>query len=90
MRTGTTSRERVHPHAQLQPMVTPESDDENTRMRISKLLTPYLHQLDHHNQLNRGIAPEDTKDLDRVSEYLHIHPRMQARSSPDTGNSRGR
>ena len=34
--------------------------------------------MDHHQKLNREVAPEEMKDLDRVSEYLHIHPGMPA------------
>ena len=36
--------------------------------------------MDHNHQLNREVAPEEIKDLDRVSECLHIHPRMPASS----------
>ena len=50
------------------------------QMRILQLLIPHHHQLDHHHQLNREVAPEEMKDLDRVSEYLHIYPRMLASS----------
>ena len=43
--------------------------------RTCQIWTPHHHQLDHHHQLNREVAPEETKDRDRVSEYLHIHLR---------------
>ena len=42
------------------------------QMKTWQLWIPHHHQLDHHHQLNREVAPEETKDLDRVSEYLHI------------------
>ena len=51
------------------------------QMRISQQGIPHHHQLDHCHQLNREVAPpEETNDLDRVSEDLHIHPRMPASS----------
>ena len=34
-------------------------------MKISGLVIP------SHHQLNKGIAPEDAKDLDHVSEFIH-------------------
>ena len=43
------------------------------QMRILRLSIPRHHQLDHHHQLNKGIAPEDPKDLDHVCEYIHVH-----------------
>ena len=46
------------------------------QMKTWQLWIPHHHQLDHHHQLNREVAPEETKDPDRVSEYLHIHLRM--------------
>ena len=49
-------------------------------MRILQLLMPHHHQLDHHHQLNREVGPEETKDPDHVSDYIHIHPRMLASS----------
>ena len=51
------------------------------QMRTLQQLIPHHHQLDHHHQLNREVAPEEMKDLDRVSENLHIHPRMLASSN---------
>ena len=45
------------------------------QMRIFRLLIPHHHQLDHNHRLNKGIAPEDTKDLDHVGEKIHVHPR---------------
>ena len=45
-------------------------------MKILRLLITHNHQLDHHHQLNREVSPEEMKDLDRVRECLHIHPRM--------------
>ena len=51
------------------------------QMRILRLLIPYHHQLDHCHQLNRGISPEEPKDLDHVSEYTHVHPRMLANNN---------
>ena len=124
MRTGNSSRERLHPRPappepQLIPIPMTDGDDDQPpqrerqrqrsrsreyiltykchryqkfnqrllqnqmmmyQMRILQLLTPHNHHLDHHNQLNRGSASEETKDLDRVSEDLHIHPRMPASS----------
>ena len=50
-------------------------------MRILRSLIPHRHQLDHHHQLNKGIAPEDPKYLDQVSEYIHVHPRMLVNSN---------
>ena len=44
------------------------------QMRILRLLIPHCHQL------NKGIDPEDPKDLDHVCEYLHVHPRIPASS----------
>ena len=49
-------------------------------MRTLHPWIPHHHQLDHHHQLNREVAPEEKKDLDRVSEYLHFHLRMPASS----------
>ena len=37
------------------------------QMRIVRLMIP------HNHQLNKGIGPEDPKDLDHVSEYIHVH-----------------
>ena len=60
-------REREEPHVpvpqepQIQPMVTPESDDEISDEDL-QLMIP------HNHQLNKGIGPEDPKDLDHVSE----------------------
>ena len=51
------------------------------QMRILRLMIPYHHQLDHYHQLNRGIAPEEPKDLDHVSEFFHVHPRMLANNN---------
>ena len=64
-RERSRSRDRVHPHAQV-PQV--------------QIQFPRLHQLDHHHQLNREVAPEETKDPDRVSGYFHIHLRIPASS----------
>ena len=48
--------------------------------RILQLRILHHHQMDHHQKLKREVAPEEKNDLDRVSEYLHIHPRMPASS----------
>ena len=45
------------------------------QMRILRLLIP------HHHQLNKGIAPEDRKDPDHVSEYIHVHPQEVVNSN---------
>ena len=50
-------------------------------MRILRMLIPHPHQLDHYHQLNRGIAPEDLKDLDHASEYIHVHPHMRVNNN---------
>ena len=50
------------------------------QMRILRLLIPHHHQLDHHHQLNREVAQEETRDLDLVSEHLHMCHHMRARS----------
>ena len=47
--------------------------------RILQLWILHHHQMDHQ-KLKREVAPEEKNDLDRVSEYLHIHPRMPASS----------
>ena len=46
------------------------------QMRISRLRISHHHQLDYHHQLNKGIAPEDSKDLGHVSDHIHVHHRM--------------
>ena len=46
------------------------------QMRTLQQLIPHHHQLDHHYQLNREVAPEDTKDRGLVSEYLYIQHRQ--------------
>ena len=48
------------------------------QVRILQSLIPHHHQLDHYRHLNKGIAPEEPKDLDHVSESIHVHPRMLA------------
>ena len=50
------------------------------QMRTLQIWIPHHHQLDRHQQLNGEVPPEDKKDLDRVSECLHIHLRMPASS----------
>ena len=45
------------------------------QMRTSQMWILRLHQLDHHHQLNREVAPDEPKDLDRMSVQLHIHLR---------------
>ena len=59
------------------------------QMRTLQLWIPHHYQLDHHHQLNREVTPEETKDLDRVREYLHIHPRMPASSHRWRSSNRG-
>ena len=44
--------------------------------RILRLLIPHRHQPDHYHQLNKGIAPEGPKDLDHVTEFIHVHPHV--------------
>ena len=80
-RQRSRSRERVYPRvqvpqeSQLQPMVTPESDDEMSDEDFA-IIIPHHHQLDYQHELNKGIAPEDSKDPGHVSDYIHVHPRM--------------
>ena len=83
-RQRSRSRERVFPHVQvpqepqIQPVVTPESDDEY-QMRILQLWIAHHHQLDKHHQLNREVAPEEPKDLG----YKAGHSLSVATSFPD-------
>ena len=51
------------------------------QMRILRLLIPHHHQRDHNHQLNMGFAPEEPKDPDHVSEYIHGHPNMPVNSN---------
>ena len=84
-RQQSRSRERVHPHvpvpqeSQIQPMRT-QNLMMRYQMRILPLLIPH-HQLNHHSQLNRGIAREGQKDSDHVSEDIHVHPHMLANNN---------
>ena len=41
------------------------------QMRTSQIWIPHHHQLTCHHQLDREVAPEETRDPDRVSEHLH-------------------
>ena len=73
-RQRSGSRERVRPHATsaasnhkfdlrlLQNLMM------RCQMRVLRLLIPHHHQLDHNHQLNRGVASENPKDRDHVSE----------------------
>ena len=45
------------------------------KLRTSQMWIPHHQQLDHHHQLNREVAQEETRALDRVIEHLHIHLR---------------
>ena len=45
------------------------------KLRTFQKWIPHHQQLDHHHQLNREVAQEETRDLDRKSEYLHFHLR---------------
>ena len=73
-RQRSRSRERVYPHvpvpqeAQIQPMVTPESDDEISDVDFAIV--------DFPPSAEQGIALEEPKDPDRVSEYIHVHTNM--------------
>ena len=85
-RQRSRSSERVYPHVpvpqepKIQPMVTPESDEE-TPVEDFTIVDPHHHQLDQNHQLNKGIAPEEPTDLDHVSENILVHPRMLANNS---------
>ena len=50
------------------------------QMRIFTVINPSSPSADHHHQMNREVDPEEMKDLDRVSEHLHICPRLLAGS----------
>ena len=72
-RQRSRSRERVHPHVQvpqvpkIQPKVTPKPDDDvsDEDFTARNPSSPSAGPL--------PFAPEETNDLDRVSEDLHIH-----------------
>ena len=46
-------------------------------MRILRVLIPHHHRLDYHHQLNRGIAPEEPKDLG----HERVFPRSSSHAS---------
>ena len=64
-------------------VIEPRSDEVIQRFGYFDFLDPLHrhHQLDHHNQLNREVAPEENRDLARLSAYLHIHLRMLANNN---------
>ena len=78
-RERSRSRERVHPHAQVpqepqtQPLVNQEPDDVSDEDFSD--MNPSSPTTGHHHQLNREVAQEETRDLDRLS--LHIRRRAE-------------
>ena len=78
-RQRSGSRERENPHEQaphepqVQPTATPESDDEISDEDFTII---YPSSQSAGLQLNKGIAPEGSKDPGHVSDYIHVHPRM--------------
>ena len=84
-RQRSRSRERENPHVPvpqeplIQPMGTPEPDDDKSDVDFT-IINPSSLSAGPPPSAEQKISPEETKDLDRVSEYLQIHPRMLASS----------
>ena len=80
-RQRSRSREQVYPHVQvlqvpqIQPMATPESDDEISDEDFT-ITNPSLSSAGTPPSAEQRIAPEEPKDLDHVTENIHVHPHM--------------
>ena len=78
-RRRSRSGERIHPHAQVprepqtQPMVIPEPDDASHEDITA--VNPSSPSAGPPPSAGQKVAPEETRDLDRASEHLHIHLR---------------
>ena len=80
-RQRSRSHEQVYPHVQvlqvpqIQPMATPESDDEISDEDFT-ITNPSLSSAGTPPSAEQRIAPEEPKDLDHVTENIHVHPHM--------------
>ena len=75
-RQRSRSRERVYPHVPV-PQGTTNSTYGDSRIRWWDIRWGFYNCWFFTTvSWTRRIAPEDTKDLDHVSEYIHVHPHM--------------